>query len=430
MTYAAFNDPSLSFDTQQIHAGYNPEEHFRAKAVPIYHTAAFELGDYDRCVRLFGYEEEGDSYVRFSNPTNRVLEQRMAILEGGSAALAMASGMAGISSTLLNITQSGDEIAAVRTLYGGTQSLFSEILPTYGVTTRWVDDPDDLDSYRQAITDKTRVLYIEALGNPCINVIDIEAVAALAHEHGIPLVIDGTFATPYLMRPFEFGADIVCHSATKYLAGHGSTISGVVVERGGFDWQNGKFPQMAEFIETYSDAVDREEFLVAAFTHRLRNRFLTEFGAQLSPTSAFLVLQGLETLSLRMRRHSENALRVARFLEAHENVLEVSYPALQSSPYYDLSKKYFPRGAGGILSVRVRGGLKGAQKVLERVRIFSFITNVGDTKSLIVHPATSIQYGLSPQEQQGAGVYPDTLRLSIGIENAADLITDLDRALS
>lgn len=429
MTYSAFNDPTLAFDTQQLHAGYDPSDHCHAKTVPIYQTAAFELGDFERCERLFSYEEEGDSYVRFSNPTNRVVESRIAALEGGAAALTMGSGMAAISNTFLNLARAGDRIAAVRTLYGGSISLLADVLPDYGICTDWIEHPDDLDAYRDAITDQTKAIYVEALGNPCANIVDIEAVARIAHEHGIPLVMDATFATPYLLRAFDFGVDIVCHSATKYLAGHGTTISGIVVEKGGFDWRNGNFPQFERFLDEYEGTIDAESLRLTAFTRRLRMRFLTQLGAHMSPWNAFLLLQGLQTLSLRMKRHADNALRVAIFLESHPCVREVAYPSLPSSPYHDRARKYFPRGSGAVLGVRVEGGLEGAKRVLERVRIFDYITNVGDTKSLIVHPATSIHHGLPAAAQAHAGVYPDTLRISIGTEHADDLIADLDQAL-
>ena len=429
MSYQAYDDSSLGFDTKQLHAGYNPVEHDRSKAVPIYQTAAFELGGFDRCVRLFAYEEQGHSYVRFSNPTNDVLEKRIASLEGGSAALGMSSGMSAISNTFLNLAQAGDEIAAVKTLYGGSTTLLKKVLPPYGIKANWIEDADDLDSYRAAITEKTKAVYIESLGNPGMNVIDLEGVAKLAHEHGIPLVVDNTFATPYLLRPFEFGADIVCHSATKYLSGHGTVISGLVVEKGGFDWFGGKFPQFEEFYREYTGSIDEAALRGSLFTYRLRIRYLTELGGHLSPTSAFLILQGMETLSLRMQRHADNALRVAEFLSAHPAVLEVSYPSLPSSPYHALSEKYFPKGSGAILAVRLRGGLAAAKRVLERVRIFDYMVNVGDAKSLIVHPATSTHYGLPREEQEKAGVFDDTLRLSVGIEDADDLINDLRQAL-
>jgi OAH/OAS sulfhydrylase len=429
MSYQAYNDDTLAFDTKQLHAGYNPADHFRSKAVPIYQTAAFELGDFDRCERLFAYEEEGHSYVRFSNPTNDVLEKRIAALEGGAAALSMSSGMSAISNTFLNLAQSGDEIAAVKTLYGGSTTLLSKVLPPYGITANWVENADDPESFRAAITERTKAVYIESLGNPGMNIIDFEAVAAIAHENGIPLVIDNTFATPYLLRPFEFGADIVCHSSTKYLSGHGTVISGLVVEKGGFDWFNGKFPQFEEFYKEYTGKIEEKSLRDTAFTRRLRIRYLTELGGHLSPMSAFFVLQGLETLSLRMQRHADNTLKVAAFLSEHPAVLDVSYPSLPSSPYFPLAQKYFPFGSGAILSVRLRGGLASAQSVLEKVRIFDYMVNVGDAKSLIVHPATSTHYGLPEEAKQKAGVYDDTLRISVGLENVNDLINDLRQAL-
>ena len=429
MTYHAFGEPGLAFDTLQLHAGYDPAQHHRSKAVPIYQTAAFELGDFDRCERLFNYEEEGHSYVRFSNPTNDVLEKRMAALEGGAAAVSMASGMAAISSSLLNLAQSGDEIAAVKTLYGGSTTLLGKVFPDYGITPRWIEDPDDLDQYRAAINDRTKAVYIESLGNPSMNIIDIEAVAAIAHESGVPLVVDSTFATPYLLRPFDFGADIVCHSATKYISGHGQTIGGIAVEKGGFDWRNGRFPALERFLDENEEFIEAETLQHTAFSRRLRMRYLTELGGHMSPMTAFLTLTGVETLSLRMQRHVENALKVATFLESHPAVLEVAYPTLPSSPQHELAKKYFPRGSGAILGVRVRGGLEGAKRVLERVRIFDYMVNVGDTKSLIVHPASSIHHGLSPKTQRQAGVYPDTLRLSVGTEDIGDLLADLGQAL-
>lgn len=429
MSYLAYNDKSLAFETKQLHFGYDPAEHFRSKAVPIYQTAAFELGDFDRCGRLFSYEEEGHSYVRFSNPTNDVLEKRIAALEDGAAALSMSSGMSAISSTFLNLAQQGDEITAVKTLYGGSTTLLSKVLPPYGITANWVEDPGDPNAYRAAITEKTKAMYIESLGNPGMNVIDIEAVAAIAHERGIPLIVDNTFATPYLLRPFEFGADIVVHSSTKYLSGHGTVISGLVVEKGGFDWWNGKFPQFEEFYREYTGKIEEQSLRNTAFTHRLRIRYLTEFGGHLSPVSAFFVLQGLETLSLRMERHAENALKLAAFLQGHPKILDVAYPSLPGSPYHALAEKYFPRGSGAILGIRVKGGLDAAKRVLRKVHIFDYMVNVGDTKSMIVHPATSTHFGLSEEVKRKAGVYDDTLRISVGTENIDDLINDLDQAL-
>lgn len=429
MSYEAYKNNQLGFTTRQLHAGYNPAEHYRSKAVPIYQTAAFELGDFERCIRLFDYSEEGHSYVRFSNPTNTVLERRLASLEGGIEAIALGSGMAAISNTFLNIAKTGDEIVAVNTLYGGSTTLLNSILPDYGIVGRFVEDENDIESYRKVITEKTKAIYIESLGNPGMNIIDIEAVANLAHEHGIPLIVDNTFATPYLLRPFEYGADIVCYSATKYLAGHGTTIVGAVVEKGGFDWLNGKFPQFEKFYDEYKDTIGKDILDKTMFTKRLRIRYLTDLGAHLSPTSAFYLLQGIETLSLRMREHAANAQKVAEFLEGHPKVLSVAYPGLKSNKYHELAKKYFPKGPGAIMSIRLKGGIEAARKVLEEVKVFDYMVNVGDAKSLIVHSATSTHFGQSKEEREKAGVYDDTLRLSIGIEEAEDLIADLKHAL-
>lgn len=429
MSYEAYRDENLGFTTKQLHAGYNPAEHYRSKAVPIYHTAAFELGDYERCVRLFEYSEEGHSYVRFSNPTNDVLEKRIASLEGGQAALALGSGMAAICDTFLNLANAGDEIVAVQTLYGGSTTLLDKILPDYGIVGRFVEDENDIESYKKVITDKTKAIYIECLGNLGMNIVDIQAVADLAHEHGIPLVIDNTFATPYLLKPFENGADIAVYSATKYLAGHGTIIAGLVVEKGGFNWLNGKFPQFEQFYKEYENSIGKEVLDQEMFTKRLRIRYLTEMGAHLSPTNAFYLLQGMETLSLRMERHVSNAQKIAEFLESHPKVESVSYPGLESSPYYELGKKYFSKGPGAILSARIAGGREGALKVLKNVRIFDYMVNVGDAKSLIVHPASSTHFSQNEEERAKAGVYDNTLRLSVGIEDIDDLIEDLRQAL-
>ncbi len=429
MSYEAFKDNSLGFSTRQLHAGYNPAEHYRSKAVPIYQTAAFELGDFDRCTRLFEYSEEGHSYVRFSNPTNDVLEKRITSLEGGSAALSLSSGMAAISNTFLNIARAGDEIVAVQTLYGGSTTLLNKILPEYGIQGRFVEDENDIESYKKVINEKTKAIYIESLGNPGMNIVDIEAIANLAHENGIPLIIDNTFATPYLLNAFDYGADIICYSATKYLSGHGTIIVGLVVEKGGFNWLNGKFPQFEEFYEEYKNSIGEEELNRSIFTKRLRIRYLTDLGSHLSPTTAFYLLQGMETLSLRMDRHTQNAQKVAEFLSTHPQVLEVNYPGLPGSPYYQLAKKYFPKGPGAILSIRLKGGLEAAKRVLEKVRVFDYMVNVGDAKSLIVHSATSTHFGQDAKQREKAGVYEDTLRISVGIEDAEDLIADLKQAL-
>ena len=294
---------------------------------------------------------------------------------------------------------------------------------------KFVEDENDIESYKKVINEKTKAIYIESLGNPGMNIVDIEAIANLAHENGIPLIIDNTFATPYLLNAFDYGADIICYSATKYLSGHGTIIVGLVVEKGGFNWLNGKFPQFEEFYEEYKNSIGEEQLNRSMFTKRLRIRYLTDLGSHLSPTTAFYLLQGMETLSLRMDRHTQNAQKVAEFLSTHPQVLEVNYPGLPSSPYYQLAKKYFPKGPGAILSIRLKGGLEAAKRVLEKVRVFDYMVNVGDAKSLIVHSATSTHFGQDAKQREKAGVYEDTLRISVGIEDAEDLIADLKQAL-
>jgi O-acetylhomoserine (thiol)-lyase len=380
-------------------------------------------------MRLNDYTEDGHSYARYSNPTNEVLEKRIASLDGGSAAVGFGSGMAAIANTFFNLTTAGDEIVATNTLYGGSLKLLRSILPDYGVSGRFVDNPDDIESFRSAITEKTKAIYIESLGNPLMNIVDIRAVADLAHEHGIPLIVDNTFATPYLLRPFDYGADIVIYSATKYLAGHGTTIAGLVVEKGDFPWRNGKFPQFESFYQDYDGRMDPEMLRTELFTRRLRMRYLTDMGAHLSPMDAFNVLQGMETLSLRMERHVANAEKVAAFLANHPKVENVAYPGLPDNPYHALAEQYFPAGAGAMMSIQIAGGQEAALRVLEKVRVFDYMVNVGDAKSMIVHPASSTHYGVSPENQAKAGVYENTLRLSVGIEDADDLLRDLAQSL-
>ncbi len=430
MSYHAFDNRELGFTTRQLHAGYDPGQHFKSKAVPIYQTAAFELGDYERCLRLFEYQEEGDSYVRFSNPTNRVLEKRISSLEGGSAAVALASGMAAISNTLLNLAHAGDNIVTVPTLYGGSTTLIQKTLPPYGIEGRIVEDQDDIESYRNYIDDRTKAIYIESLGNPGMNILDVDAITELAHSYGIPVVMDNTFATPYLFRAFDHGVDIVCYSATKYLSGHGVNISGLVVESGTFDYLNGRFPEFEEFYEKFSQWIDGEELKKEMFTKRLRIVYLTDLGAHMSPQTAFYNLQGMETLSLRMERHVSNAQKLAEFLNGHPAVEDVSYPGLPGNQYHERALRYFPKGPGAIMAIRVKGGQMAALKVLSEVQIFDYMVNVGDAKSLIVHPESSTHFGHTPEENAKAGVYPNTLRLSVGIEDIEDLIADLDQALN
>jgi O-acetylhomoserine (thiol)-lyase len=429
MAYRAFNDDTLGFTTRQLHAGYDPAEHNMSKAVPIYQSAVFELGNFDRGINLFAFAEEGHSYGRYSNPTNDVLEKRISSLEGGAAAVAMASGMSVITNVFLNLTVSGDEIVAPRTLYGGSLTLLTKILPQYGIRGVFAADADDAASYEAVITDRTKAVFIESLGNPNSNIVDMERIAEVAHRHGVPLIVDNTFATPYLLRPFEHGADIVCYSATKYLAGHGTLIAGIGVEKGGFNWLSGKYPQFDKFFGENREAISEEVLRRCMFSKRLRMTYLCDLGAYMSPTTAFYVLQGMETLSLRMERHVYNARRLAEFLDAHGAVSEVGYPGLALSPYFALSEKYFPKGPGAILSFRLKGGLAAAKRVIENVRLFDFMVNVGDAKSLIVHPATSTHFGQPEEVQRAAGVFDDMLRISVGIEDIEDLIADIDRAL-
>lgn len=430
MAYEAFDDDTLGFTTRQLHAGYDPAEHDRSKAVPIYQTAAFELGDYDRCVRLFDYSEEGHSYVRFSNPTNSVLEKRISSLEGGAAAVSFASGMAAISGTFFNLCNAGDQIVAVKTLYGGSTSLLEHILPDYGITCSFVENEDDPASFERAITPKTKAVYIESLGNPGMNIVDIEAVAKIAHAHGIPVVVDNTFATPYLFQCFDHGVDIAVYSATKYLAGHGTIIAGLVVEKGSFNWLNGNFPQFEQFYREYENSIGAQTLDREMFTKRLRIRSLTEFGGHMSPMNAFMLLQGMETLSLRMKQHVKNAQAVAEFLEVHPKVERVNYPGLATNKYHTLAQRYFPKGPGAILSADFAGGREAALRVLGRLRIFDYMVNVGDAKSLAVHPSSSTHFGLSAEEKASAGVFDNTLRFSIGIEDTQDFIADLEQALA
>jgi O-acetylhomoserine (thiol)-lyase len=465
MAYRAFDDRDLGFTTRQLHAGYDPRQHNRAKAVPIYQDAAFQLGDFERCGRLFAYEEDGYSYGRYSNPTTEVFERRLESLEGCEPApadsegrsadprstdpraadprnadaqspgysgpvVAMASGMAAISGTMLNLTSSGDNIVAAPYLYGGNMTLLKKILPQYSIEGRLAADPTDPASFEAGIDAKTKAVFVECLSNPNSYIVDFDAVAKIAHAHGIPLVVDNTFATPYLFRPFDHGADIVLYSATKYLAGHGILIGGAAVEKGGFDWLSGaRYPQFKEFYDEHKDSIPREKLENHLFSLRLRMTYLCDLGAYMSPQTAFYILQGMETLSLRMERHVENALKVATFLEAHPNVKSVSYPGLASDPYHALAAKYFPKGAGAIVSFRVHGGIEAAKRVLARCGLFDFMVNVGDAKSLIVHPATSTHFGQPEDRKLAAGVYEDTIRLSVGIEDVEDLIADLDNAL-
>lgn len=424
------SDRKLGFDTLQVHAGQKPDPTTGARAVPIYQTTSYVFRDTEHGANLFAIKEPGNIYTRIMNPTTDVFEQRMAALEGGVAALAVASGAAAITYSILNIAGSGDEIVAASTLYGGTYNLFAVTLPRLGIKTVFVD-PDDPENFRKAINEKTRAVFIETIGNPGINITDIEAVAGIAHENGIPLIVDNTFGTPYLIRPIEFGADVVVHSATKFIGGHGTSIGGVIVDSGKFDWTaGGKFPGLTEPDPSYHGIVYTRDVGAAAFVTKARVQLLRDTGAAISPFNSFLLLQGLETLSLRVAKHVENARKIAEYLSNHPQVAWVNYPGLKNNKYYELAQKYMPKGAGSIFTFGIRGGLDAAVKFINSLEIFSLLANVADAKSLVIHPASTTHAQLSPEDQAAAGVTPDQIRLSIGIEDVNDLIYDLDQALS
>lgn len=416
------------FETLAVHAGQTPDPATGSRAVPIYQTTSYVFRDSEHGANLFALKEAGNIYSRIMNPTNDVFEKRVAALEGGVGALATSSGAAAITYAILNIAGAGDEIVSSTNLYGGTYNLFAVTLKKLGITVRFVD-PSDLDQVRQAITPRTKAVYTETIGNPRIDVADIEALANVAHAAGVPLIIDNTFATPYLCRPLEHGADIVVHSATKFIGGHGTTIAGVIVDGGTFPWDNGRFPEMVEPDPSYHGISYVRDIGAAAYIVKARVQLLRDTGAALSPFNAFLLLQGIETLPLRMERHSQNALAVAQFLAQHEAVTWVNYPGLPSSPYYGLAQKYLPKGQGGILTFGIRGGAKAGQKFADSLELFSLLANVGDAKSLVIHPASTTHQQLSEEEQRSAGVIPEMVRLSIGIESIDDILYDLQQAL-
>lgn len=422
-------EKNYNFDTLQLHAGQEPDPTTGSRAVPIYQTTSYNFRDYDHAADLFALKEPGNIYTRIMNPTTDVLEKRVAALEGGVGALAVASGSAAINYAILNIASSGDEIVAANTLYGGTHNLFRNSLPKLGITTKFVD-PDDPNNYRSAITDKTKALYVETIGNPRANVADLKAIADIAHENGLPLIVDNTFGTPYLIRPIEHGADIVVHSATKYIGGHGTSIGGLVVDSGKFDWAgSGRFPDFTEPDPSYHGIVYSRDIGEAAFIIKLRVTLLRDTGACISPFNAFLLLQGLETLSLRVQRHSDNSLKIAKFLEKHDKVSYVNHPGLESSKYYDLAQQYLPKGQGAIFTFGLKAGFDGAKSFINSLELFSLLANVADAKSLVIHPASTTHQQLSEADMVAAGILPDMIRLSVGIEDAEDLIADLDQAL-
>jgi O-acetylhomoserine (thiol)-lyase len=423
------SERKLKFDTLQVHAGQNPDPTTGSRAVPIYQTTSYVFNDADHAANLFALKEAGNIYTRIGNPTTDVLEQRIAALEGGVGALAVSSGSSAITYSILNVANSGDEIVSASTLYGGTYNLFTSILPRLGIKVHFVN-PDDPENFRSAINDKTKALYIETIGNPGINLVDISAVSTIAHENGIPLIVDNTFGTPYLIRPFEFGADIVVHSATKFIGGHGNSIGGVIVDSGNFDWAaSGKFPGFTEPDPSYHGIRYAQDLGSVAYILKARVQLLRDTGACISPFNAFLLLQGLETLSLRVERHVENTRKVVKFLSEHPSVTWVNYPELEGNKYFELSKKYFPKGSGSIFTFGIKGGLEAGKKFINSLKLFSLLANVADAKSLVIHPASTTHSQLSEDALINAGVTPDLIRLSIGIEDAEDIIFDLEQAL-
>ena len=427
------SERQYGFDTQQLHAGQVPDPVTGARAVPIYQTTSFVFKDFAAAKAISAVEEFGFDYTRITNPTNEVLENRIAALEGGSGALAVASGSAATAYSILNITHAGDEVVAAKTLYGGSFNLFVNTLPKHGVRTHLVD-PVDPENFRRAITERTRALFVETIGNPDINIIDFEAVARIAEEHGIPLIVDNTFGTPYLFRPFDYGANVSVHSATKYIGGHGTSIGGLIVDGGNFNWANGKFPDFTTPDPAYSGFVHWEKWGNypgvgnIAYIIKVRLHYLRDFGACMSPFNAFLFLQGLETLSFRLQKAVANAQAIAEFLESHPEVEWVNYPGLKSSPYYALARKYLPKGPGSILTFGIKGGLERAKTFIEALKLFSFLANVGDSKSLVVHPATVTHGQLTEEEQRLAGVKPEQIRFSVGTEDIEDLLWDIRQA--
>lgn len=422
----ALAERKYRLETLAIHAGHEIDP-TGARAVPLYMTTSYVFRDTAHAARLFSLQEPGNIYTRIMNPTTDVFEKRMAALEGGVGALAVASGQNAELYAILNLARAGDEIVAATSLYGGTYALFAHNLPRLGITVKFVE-PSDPENFRAAITDRTRALYIETIGNPRCDVPDIAAIAAVAHEHGLPLIVDNTFASPYLCRPIEHGADIVIHSATKFIGGHGTAIGGVIVDGGRFDWGAGRHPLYTEPDPAYH-GLRYADLGEQAYILRARVSLLRDMGGALSPFNAFLFLQGLETLHLRMERHSANALAVARFLEAHPKVEWVTYPGLESSPYYGNAKRYLPRGQGAILAFGIRGGLEAGRRFIESLRLFSHLANVGDSKSLAIHPASTTHEQLSDEERRAAGVTPEMVRLSVGTEHIDDIIEDVAQAL-
>lgn len=423
---------SKHIETQVLHAGYQADPSTLSRAVPVYRTSSFEFKNTEHAANLFALKEAGNIYTRLMNPTTDVLEKRVAELEGGAAALALASGTSAIFYSIINLAQQGDEIVASSNLYGGSYTQFNDILPQFGITVKFVD-PSDPNNFISAITDKTKAIFTEVIGNPKLNVADIEALATIAHDHGLPLIVDSTFATPYLLRPIEHGADIVIHSLTKWLGGHGAGIGGVVVDAGTFDWTTGKHPLLSEPDPSYHGiryATDLGDLNPVAYIVRMRLVPLRNLGACISPDNSWFFLQGIETLPLRMERHSENALAVAHHLNQHPLVDWVCYPGLESDASYELAQKYLTRGSGAMVVFGIKGGEQAGRSFIESLELFSHLANVGDARSLAIHPTSTTHAQLTAQQQADGGITPELVRLSIGVEHIEDILADLDQALT
>lgn len=412
------------FATNALHAGHDVTKNAGTRAVPIYQTSSYVFNNSDHAANLFGLAEAGFIYTRLNNPTNDILEQRLAALEGGIGAVVTASGAAAISTTFLTLLKAGDHIVASSSLYGGTYNLLKVTLPRLGITTTFVD-PSNVENFEKAVKENTRAIFVESLGNPKLDVLDLKAIAAAAKKAKVPFIVDNTVATPYLLNPIAYGANIVIHSLTKYISGNGTSLGGVIVDAGTFDWSNGKFPEFTEPSAGYHGLVYHEALGNAAFIAKTRIEGLRDFGSALSPFNAFQIIQGLETLPIRIKKHSENALALAEWLEKQEEVAWVNYPGLKSSKYYDLAKEYLAEGQSGIITFGLKGGFEAAKKAVDETKLFSLLANIGDTKSLIIHPASTTHQQLTAEEQVSTGVSKDLIRLSVGIEHIDDLIADL-----
>jgi O-acetylhomoserine (thiol)-lyase len=417
-----------SFETRQIHAGQTPDSQTNARALPIYQTTSYTFRDTDHAAALFGLAESGNIYTRIMNPTQAAVEERIASLEGGVAALLVASGQAAETLAILNLAEAGDHIVSSPSLYGGTYNLFHYSLPKLGITVSFVEDPDDLDSWRAAVRPNTKAFFAETIANPRNDVLDIAGVAGVAHENGVPLIVDNTVATPYLIRPFEHGADIIVHSATKYLGGHGTAVGGVIVDGGTFDWaaDPGKFPGFNTPDPSYHGLVYAAALGNIAYIVKARVQLLRDLGPAIAPFNAWLLAQGLETLSLRIERHVSNAKTVAQWLTTRDEVLSVNYASLPTSPWYENAQKYAPAGSGAVLSFEIKGGVEAGAKFVNALELHSHVANIGDVRSLVIHPASTTHSQLSPEEQLAAGVTPGLVRLAVGLENINDILADLD----